>query len=67
MPLGSYFTDDDQDTLSLSATYSVNGGAALPIPGGMFTVGTLPMSLLAQSTGLGDVGTYTIAVLVSDS
>jgi hypothetical protein len=48
MPLGSYFTDDDQlDTLTMSATYSYNGGAALAIPGGIFTVGTLPMSLVA--------------------
>lgn len=70
MPLSSYFADDDLDELSLVATYSFNGGAALPIPGGIFSVGTPPMTLLAQSTtsnGLNEVGTYTIEVVVSDS
>ena len=37
MDLTSYFIDDDGDPMTLTATYSINGGAAMPIPGGIFT------------------------------
>jgi hypothetical protein len=68
MPLSSYFEDDDLDELSLVASYSFNGSGVQPIPGGIFTVSTSLMTIIAQSTnGLSDVGTYTIDVEVSDS
>jgi hypothetical protein len=37
MDLTSYFVDDDGDPMTLTATYSINGGAAMVIPGGIFT------------------------------
>jgi hypothetical protein len=37
MDLTSYFIDDDGDPMTLTATYSFKGGAATPIPGGIFT------------------------------
>jgi len=38
MPLAAYFSDPDGDSITMSATYSFNGGAAIAIPGGIFTV-----------------------------
>jgi len=35
--LSSYFVDDDGDPMTMTATFSFNGGAAQPIPGGIFT------------------------------
>jgi hypothetical protein len=37
MDLSTYFTDDDDDPMTLTSTYTFNGGAATPIPGGIFT------------------------------
>ena len=37
MPLDGYFIDDEGDTMTMTATYSVNGGSAQSIPGGLFT------------------------------
>lgn len=37
MDLTSFFIDDDGDPMTLTATYSINGGAAMAIPGGIFT------------------------------
>jgi hypothetical protein len=36
MNLSTYFIDDDGDPMTLTATYSFNGGAATTIPGGIF-------------------------------
>jgi hypothetical protein len=66
MPLSAYFVDDDADTLTMTATYSLNGGAANAIPGGIFTVPSL-LTIDATSAGLADVGAYTISVSISDS
>ena len=66
MPLSAYFIDDDGDPITMTATYSLNGGAAMPIPGGIFTVPSL-LTIDATSVGLVDVGTYTISVSVTDS
>jgi hypothetical protein len=66
MPLAGCFIDDDGDTMSMTATYSLNGGAAKTIPGGLFTMPT-PFTIKATSAGLVDVGLYTISVVVSDS
>jgi hypothetical protein len=66
IPLDEYFIDNDGDTLSMTATYSLNGASALTIPGGLFSQ---PSSLTIDGTsaGLSDVGTYTISVIISDS
>ena len=66
MPLSAYFIDDDADPLTMTATYSLNGGAAIAIPGGIFTVSSL-LTIVATSTGLVDVGAYTISLSISDS
>ncbi len=66
MPLSSYFTDDDGDALTLTGTYSFNGGAAIAIPSGIFTV-LSSLTINCASTSLADVGTYNIALTVSDS
>jgi hypothetical protein len=52
--------------MTMTATYSLNGGAAKMIPGGLFTVPS-PFTIKATSAGLVDVGLYTISVVVSDS
>jgi hypothetical protein len=36
--LSSNFVDDDGDLIKMAATYSLNGGAAVDIPSGIFTV-----------------------------
>ena len=66
MPLAIYFKDDDGDTMTMTATYSLNGGAVKTIPGELFTI-TNPFEIKATSTGLIDVGIYTISVIVSDT
>jgi len=66
MPLSAYFIDDDADSITMTATYSLNGGGAIPIPGGIFTVPSL-LTIDATSVGLADVGAYTISVTISDS
>jgi hypothetical protein len=35
--LAEFFTDDDGDALTLSATYSLSGGTPVSIPGGIFS------------------------------
>ena len=37
MPLDEYFIDDEGDTMTMTATYSLNSGSPHPIPGGLFT------------------------------
>ena len=66
MPLSAYFVDDDSDPISMTATYLLNGGNAQSIPGGIFTF-LSPLTIVANSVGLVDVGFYTISVSVSDS
>jgi hypothetical protein len=66
MPLAVYFKDDDGDTMTMTATYSLNGGAAQPIPGGLFTIPN-PFEIKVTSTGLIDVGIFKISVIVSDT
>jgi hypothetical protein len=64
--LSTYFVDDDGDTITMTATYSFNGGAATAIPGGIFSVPS-PFVVNANPTSPTQVGTYTISVTVSDS
>ena len=66
MPLAEYFIDDDGDTMTMTATYSLNGRPAQPIPGGLFTKPS-PLTIDATSAGFSDVGIYTISVSISDS
>jgi hypothetical protein len=66
IPLAGSFIDDDGDTITMTATYSLNGVAGQKIPGGLFTLPT-PFTIKATSSGLIDVGIYTISVEVSDS
>ena len=66
IPLTSNFVDDDGDPLTMEATYSLNGGAAVSISGGIFAL-LPPFTIVAASQGLVDVGAYTISVSVSDS
>jgi len=64
--LTDYFKDEDNDTLTMTATYSKNGGAVMTVPEGIFTK---PAEFLidVNSVGLVDVGIYTISLSVSDS
>jgi len=66
IPLAGYFIDDEADALTMTATYSLNGGSAQSISGGLFTK-TSPLTIKATSTSISDVGIYTISVIVSDS
>ena len=66
MPLSANFIDDDSDLISLTSNYSLNGGNPRSIPGGIFTL-LSPLTIVAHSMGLVDVGLYTIIVSVSDS
>jgi hypothetical protein len=66
MPLSACFIDDDSDPITMVATYKLNGGAVKTIPGGIFSVPSL-FTIDATSVGMVDVGTYTIALSVSDS
>ena len=66
IPLLSNFVDYDGDALTMTATYTLNGGSALPIPGGIFNK-PAPFKIDVTSAGLSDVGTYTISVIMSDS
>jgi hypothetical protein len=36
--LTTFFVDDDLDPITMSATFSFNGGAATSLPSGIFTV-----------------------------
>jgi hypothetical protein len=64
--LAEFFTDDDGDALTLTATYSLSGGSAVSIPGGIFSQ-LSTFELYVDSTSILDIGTYTISILVSDA
>jgi hypothetical protein len=66
MPLAGYFIDDDGDTMTMTASYSLNGASALLITVGLFSKPS-PLTIDATSSGLSDVGTYTISLIISDS
>ena len=51
IPLASNFVDDDGDLLTMTATYSLNGGAAVTIPSGIFTV-ISPFTIDVTSTSI---------------
>jgi len=51
IPLASNFVDDDGDPITLTATYSLNGGATVKIPSGMFTLPSA-FTLLVKSISI---------------
>ena len=51
IPLASNFVDDDGDPITLTATYSLNGGAKVKIPSGIFTVPSA-FTLFVNSTSI---------------
>jgi hypothetical protein len=51
IPLTSNFVDDDGDLLTMAGTYSLNGGAAVNIPSGIFTVPS-PFTIGVTSTSI---------------
>ena len=65
IPLASYFADDDEDIITMIATYKLSGGAAVTIPNGIFTM-TSPFTIEVASTSITDTGVYTITLAVSD-
>ena len=48
MPLSAYFKDDDTDLITMTANYSLNGGPAISITGGIFTL-LPPFTIVAAS------------------
>jgi hypothetical protein len=65
IPLAAYFIDSENDPMTMTASYTFNGGP-LGIPGGIFTIPS-DFNIYVASTGLADVGSYSISVTVSDS
>jgi hypothetical protein len=49
----------------MAATYSLNGGANVAIPGGIFTVPS-DFTLDVKSTSIANTGVYTITLTVKD-
>ena len=49
----------------MTATYSLNGGAAVKIPSGIFTVPSA-FEIIVASTSISDTGVYTMSITVSD-
>ena len=66
IPLASNFVDDDGDLLTMTATYSLNGGAAVTIPRGIFTVPSA-FTIFVMSSLIADTGVYTLSLIVSDT
>jgi hypothetical protein len=65
IPMASHFTDDDGDAIFMKATYMLNGGAAVTIPNGIFSIPSA-FTIGVTSTSIADTGVYTITLTVSD-
>lgn len=65
IPLAKNFADDDGDAITMKATYILNGGAAVTIPNGIFSI-TSAFTIGVTSTSITDTGEYTITLTVSD-
>ena len=63
--LASYFSDDEGDPLTMTATYNFNGASPMPIPGGIFTKPD-EFQIDVASTSIEDTGVYDITLTVSD-
>ena len=66
VPLASYFIDDDGDILTMTATSSYNGGAAVALPNGILKIPS-DFTIDLISTSILDTGTYTITLTVKDA
>jgi hypothetical protein len=51
--------------MTMTATYSYNGGAAMAIPGGIFTK-PAELEIAVAPTSITDTGSYVITMTVSD-
>ncbi len=67
IPCSGNFIDDDNDPITYVASYSFNGGAAVTIPSGIFSLVQSPCQVNVASTSTNDLGTYTISLTASDS
>jgi hypothetical protein len=64
--LATNFTDEQNDPLTMTATYKYNGGnQIMPIPGEIFTMPS-ELQIDVTSTSITDTGSYAITVTVSD-
>jgi hypothetical protein len=63
--LATYFADEEGDPLTMTATYSYNGGSAIKIPGGIFKMPT-EFQIDVASESIADTGVYDITLTVSD-
>lgn len=63
--LASYFTDDDNDTLFINATYSRNGLPSVSIPEGIFTIYS-NSSIIVASTSIADTDSYKVDLTIKD-
>jgi hypothetical protein len=61
-----FFVDDDGNPLTMTATSSFAGGAALTLPAGILTLPTWSTVAIAP-TQMAEIGIYLITVTVSDS
>lgn len=67
MDLASYFVDDDNDVMTMSAaSYSFNAGKSISIPAGIFTKPS-QFVINASPSFPSQVGVYTITVTVTDT
>ena len=64
--LSSYFVDDDENPLTMTATSSFAGGPALSLPSGNLTLPTWSTVAFAP-TQMREIGNYLINVTMSDS
>jgi hypothetical protein len=64
--LSPFFTDDDGNPLTMTATYQLNGGYTVIIPGGIFTQPT-GNSLALAPIIFSDLGEYLVTVIISDT
>jgi hypothetical protein len=63
IPLISNFADDDGDAITMTATYTLNGGTAVMIPNGIFTFPSA-FTIAVGSTSIVDTGVYTLTLTV---
>jgi hypothetical protein len=64
--LSTNFKDDDNDTMTLTAIYSFNGGSSVTLPSGIMTLPNWSTVAIAP-TQMIEMGIYLITVTVSDS
>ena len=65
IPLSSYFSDPNGDSLTMSATYALGASTPASIPGGIFTK-PAAYDIEVAPTSITQLGVYTIALTVAD-